>query len=89
MRGRVVGVVDGDTIPARIGTRVEKGRSIGVNAPEVPHDARGWQTGGEEGASSIAHRGVDATCIERVMSRRGEATGGWSRTSSCAARRGA
>ena len=46
MRGRVVGVVDGDTIPARIGTRVEQGRSIGVNAPEVLHDARGSQTGG-------------------------------------------
>ncbi len=47
MRGRVVRVVDGDTIHVRIGPRVEKVRYIGVNAPEVPHLwARGWREGG-------------------------------------------
>jgi len=47
MRGRVVWVVDGDTIHVRVGPRLEKGRYIGVNAPEVPHPgARGWREGG-------------------------------------------
>jgi len=47
MRGRVVWVVDGDTIHVRVGSRLEKVRYIGVNAPEVPHPgARGWREGG-------------------------------------------
>jgi micrococcal nuclease len=47
MRGRVVWVVDGDTIHVRVGPRLEKVRYIGVNAPEVPHPgARGWREGG-------------------------------------------
>ena len=47
MKGRVVWVVDGDTIHARIGSRLEKVRYIGVNAPEIPHPAgRGWRKGG-------------------------------------------
>ena len=47
MRGRVVWVVDGDTIHVRVGPRLEKVRYIGVNAPEIPHPgARGWRQGG-------------------------------------------
>ena len=47
MRGRVVWVVDGDTIHVRVGPRLEKVRYIGVNAPEVPHPGtRGWREGG-------------------------------------------
>jgi len=47
MVGRVVWVVDGDTIHVQIGSRLEKVRYIGVNAPEIPHpDARGWREGG-------------------------------------------
>ncbi|MDP2701684.1 MAG: hypothetical protein Q8P98_06420 [Candidatus Rokubacteria bacterium] len=47
MRGRVVWVVDGDTIHVRVGPRLEKVRYIGVNAPEIPHpQARGWREGG-------------------------------------------
>ena len=47
MRGRVVWVVDGDTIHVRVGPRIEKVRYIGVNAPEIPHPgARGWREGG-------------------------------------------
>jgi endonuclease YncB( thermonuclease family) len=38
--GCVVRVVDGDTIHALIGTRVEKVRDIGVHALEIPHEAR-------------------------------------------------
>jgi endonuclease YncB( thermonuclease family) len=40
VKGRVVWVVDGDTIHVRLGTRVETVRHIGVNAPEVPHEGR-------------------------------------------------
>ncbi len=47
MKGRVVWVVDGDTIHVRVGPRLEKVRYIGVNAPEIPHpEARGWREGG-------------------------------------------
>ena len=47
MTGKVVWVVDGDTIHVRIGSRVEKVRYIGVNAPEIPHpEGRGWREGG-------------------------------------------
>ena len=47
MTGRVVWVVDGDTIHVRVGPRLEKVRYIGVNAQEIPHPhARGWREGG-------------------------------------------
>jgi micrococcal nuclease len=47
VRGRVIWVVDGDTIHVRVGSRLEKVRYIGVNAPEIPHpEARGWREGG-------------------------------------------
>ena len=41
MRGRVVRVVDGDTIHAQIGKRRERVRDTAVNAPEIPHAVRG------------------------------------------------
>jgi micrococcal nuclease len=47
MRGRVVWVVDGDTIHVRIRKHLEKVRYIGVNAPEVPHEVRAWWKGGQ------------------------------------------
>lgn len=37
LTGTVVYVVDGDTIHVQIGSRVEKVRYIGINAPEIPH----------------------------------------------------
>ncbi len=42
MTGRVVWVVDGDTIHVRVGPRLEKVRYIGVNAPEmtIPPDVK-------------------------------------------------
>jgi micrococcal nuclease len=48
--GRVVRVIDGDTIHVRVAPRrIEKVRYIGVNAPEVPHPhVRGWREGGPE-----------------------------------------
>ncbi len=44
--GRVVWVVDGDTIHVRIGSRLEKVRYIGANAPRSRIRARGWREGG-------------------------------------------
>jgi endonuclease YncB( thermonuclease family) len=35
LEGRVVRVVDGDTIHVRLGSRVEKVRYIGIDSPEV------------------------------------------------------
>ena len=46
MTGTVVWVVDGDTIHVHVGRRLLKVRYIGVNAPEIPHDLRGWVDGG-------------------------------------------
>jgi micrococcal nuclease len=49
VKGRVVWVVDGDTIHVQVGRRLEKVRYIGVNAPEIPHpEARGWPEGGPQ-----------------------------------------
>jgi len=46
--GRVVWVVDGDTIHVRLGRRLEKVRYIGVNAPEIPHPRKGFAHGGRK-----------------------------------------
>ncbi len=48
MEGRVVWVVDGDTIHVRVGSRLEKVRYIGINAPEIPHERRWWREGGAQ-----------------------------------------
>lgn len=37
LRGRVVKVVDGDTIRVRIGARTERVRLIGIDTPELQH----------------------------------------------------
>ncbi len=52
MEGRVVWVVDGDTIQVRVGSRLEKVRYIGINAPEIPHKARWWREGGAQAHSA-------------------------------------
>ena len=64
MKGRVVWVVDGDTIHVRIGKRVEKVRYIGVNAPEVPHETRWWPHGGEQ--ASAVNRVLVAKHVVRL-----------------------
>jgi micrococcal nuclease len=48
LEGRVVRVVDGDTIHVRLGDRLEKVRYIGVDTPEVHHPSRPEQPGGRE-----------------------------------------
>lgn len=55
MQGRVVQVVDGDTIHVRLGARVEKVRYIGIDTPEVRHPRRGEEPGGRE-ASAVNRR---------------------------------
>jgi micrococcal nuclease len=55
MTGRVVWVVDGDTIHVRVGPQLEKVRYIGVNAPEIPHEARGWREGGAQAHAVNRH----------------------------------
>ena len=45
MRGPVVWVVDGETIPVQIGTRRARVRDIGGNASEIAHAVRGWRRG--------------------------------------------
>lgn len=48
LEGRVVHVVDGDTVRVRLADRVETVRYIGVNTPEVRHPTRGREPGGRE-----------------------------------------
>jgi hypothetical protein len=73
MRGRVVRVVDGETIHVQVGKRREREHDIGVNAPEIPHAVRGWQHGGEPAASSLATSRRPATVRP----------GSWGRQSMC------
>ena len=49
--GRVIRIVDGDTIHVRVGTRVEKVRYIGVDTPEVRHPLKGEEPGGRQAAA--------------------------------------
>jgi micrococcal nuclease len=52
LSGRVVKLVDGDTIWVDVGTgRIEKVRYIGVNAPEIHHPTRGEEAGGRAAAA--------------------------------------
>jgi micrococcal nuclease len=46
--GRVVSIVDGDTIKVRIGDRTVTVRYIGMNAPELHHPTKGEEPGGRE-----------------------------------------
>jgi micrococcal nuclease len=52
--GRVVRLIDGDTIWVDTGGRVEKVRYIGIDAPEVRHPTRGEEPGGR--AATDANR---------------------------------
>jgi micrococcal nuclease len=52
LTGRVVSIVDGDTIKVRIGDRTETVRYIGMNAPELHHPTKGEEPGGREAAEA-------------------------------------
>jgi len=72
VKGRVVWVVDGDTIHVRVGRRLEKVRYIGVNAPEIPHpEARGWLEGGAQATAvnQLLVAGQDARLVLDVRHR--------------------
>ena len=62
LEGRVVRIVDGDTIHVRVGSRVEKVRYIGVDTPEVHHPAKGEQPGGRE-ATAVNRALVEARTV--------------------------
>jgi micrococcal nuclease len=51
LEGRVVRIVDGDTIHVQLADRIEKVRYIGVNTPEVHHPTRGEEPGGREASA--------------------------------------
>jgi len=51
LEGRVVRIVDGDTIHVQLADRLEKVRYIGVNTPEVHHPTRGEEPGGRDASA--------------------------------------
>jgi micrococcal nuclease len=51
LEGRVIRIVDGDTIHVQLADRIEKVRYIGVNTPEVHHPTRGEEPGGREASA--------------------------------------
>jgi micrococcal nuclease len=63
--GRVVKVVDGDTIHVQVGGVREKVRYIGVDTPETKHPAKGVQCYGEQ-ASRFNARLVDGEQVRLV-----------------------
>lgn len=50
--GRVVRIVDGDTIKVRLGDRTETVRYIGMDTPELHHPTKGEEPGGREAAEA-------------------------------------
>lgn len=46
LQARVLRVLDGDTIDAAIGDRVERVRYIGIDAPEIGHEGKPGEPGG-------------------------------------------
>src|SRR5436190_5289182 len=70
LAGTVVHVDDGDTIDVRIADRVERVRYIGIDAPEVAHDARdgrGARRGDRGGAAAAGlNRALVAGTVVRL-----------------------
>jgi micrococcal nuclease len=66
VRGReatVVHVDDGDTIDVRIGDHVERVRYIGVDAPEIGHEARGGRPARRGAPGGVAAARVNAALV--------------------------
>ncbi|MDI6716977.1 MAG: thermonuclease family protein [Actinomycetota bacterium] len=51
IQAQVVRVVDGDTIEAKIGKKIEKVRFIGVDTPETKHPTKGVEPYGKEASA--------------------------------------
>ena len=69
--GRVVKVVDGDTIHVQIGATREKVRYIGVDTPETRHPAKGVQCYGREASQFNAELvGGEQVRLERDVQER-------------------
>jgi micrococcal nuclease len=66
VEGRVVRVVDGDTIRVRLGDRLETVRYIGVNTPELHHPSKGAEPGGRA-AHSVNRRLVEGRRVRLEM----------------------
>lgn len=63
--GRVVKIVDGDTIHVQVGATREKVRYIGVDTPETKHPAKGLECYGQN-ASDFNARLVDGEQVRLV-----------------------
>lgn len=69
--GRVVRVVDGDTIHVMLGSRREKVRYIGVDTPETKHPLKGVQCYGEQASRFNAQLvGGELVRLERDVEQR-------------------
>ena len=69
--GRVVRVVDGDTIHVQLGARREKVRYIGVDTPETKHPTKGVQCYGEAASAYNARLvGGELVRLERDVEER-------------------
>lgn len=51
--GLVVAVIDGDTIKVKTGDHVQRVRVLGINAPELAHDGKPAQCGGEAARTAL------------------------------------
>jgi micrococcal nuclease len=64
--GYVTRVVDGDTIYAAVGNRIEKIRYIGINTPEIHHPTKGSEPYGEAARQANA-RLVEGRWVNLVL----------------------
>jgi micrococcal nuclease len=63
LTGSVVYVDDGDTIDVTVGDRVERVRYIGVDAPEIAHEARGDRPARRGAPGGVAAARINAALV--------------------------
>lgn len=66
LAGRVIYVVDGDTVHVQSGDRVEKVRYLGVNAPELEHPPRPGEAPGRRGPRRLPGTPAAAAAARQV-----------------------
>lgn len=59
--GRVVRVVDGDTVAVRIGSRLERVRLLGIDAPQRPGGGGFGECGGDQAQRALERFALGAT----------------------------